>query len=58
MTVREDQGEDWYRFEVESPDGQGGALTASNRFAHDDSRLRWTTTLSGTSTTVTICRRG
>ena len=56
VTVREEQGSDWYRFEVESPDGQGGTLTASNRFARDGSRLRWTTTLSGTSTTVTICR--
>ena len=57
VTITEGQGQDWYRFEVKSPDGQGGTLTSSNRFARDgDTRLRWTTTLSGTSTTVTICR--
>lgn len=56
VTITEGQGQDWYRFEVKSPDGQGGTITYSNRFARDGSRLRWTTSVSGTSTTVTICR--
>ena len=47
-----------YRFEMESPDGQGGTLGTSNRFARDDARLRWTNTYGGISTTVTICRHG
>ena len=58
VTVREDSGDGWYRFEMESPDGQGGTLRTSNRFARDDARLRWTNTYGGISTTVTICRHG
>jgi hypothetical protein len=56
VKIREDKGDGWYRFEVESPDGRGGSITARNRFALEGSSLRWTTTVSGTSTTSTICR--
>ncbi|MCY4482598.1 MAG: hypothetical protein OXC12_06960 [Spirochaetaceae bacterium] len=53
VTVTEDQGQDWYHFEVQGTDG---TAIGSNRFARDGSRLRWTTSTGGTSTTLTICR--
>lgn len=56
VTVTEYQGQDWYRFEVRYAAGSGGTVIASNRFARDGSRLRWTTTMSGRSSTLTICR--
>ena len=54
VTVTEDQGQDWYRFEVQE---SGGTLVGSNRFVRDGSRLRWTTSTGGTSSTLTICKR-
>ena len=57
VTVTEDQGQDWYRFEVHfDVQGSDGTVIASNRFARNGSRLRWTTTTRGTSSTLTICR--
>jgi len=51
VTIREDSGDGWYRFEMEA---QGS--TVANRFARDGSRLQWTRTFSGTSTTESLCR--
>ena len=58
VTIQDDQGEGWYRFEVRSPDGRGGTVTASNRFVSENRHLRWTTAASGVSTTVNLCRSG
>ena len=56
VTVREQQGANWYRLEVMALDGRGGRFTARHRFARDGARLQWTHTLAGSSTTVPICR--
>jgi hypothetical protein len=53
VTVTEDEGQDWYRLALQ---GSGGIAISSNRFVRDGSRLRWTASTRGTSTTLTICK--
>ena len=53
VTITEDQRQDSYRFETRGTDG---TAIGSNRFVRDGSRLRWTTSTGGTSSTLTICK--
>ena len=57
-SIQDSHGDTWYRFETTSPDGRGGTITAANRFARDGAaRINWTSTISGFSTTVRLCRQ-